>query len=83
MDGGGHVDGMRDVLKGDKMSTFDEERVTKCLPLMGPSQGGVRRGSGEAHFVSDFRVVFFGCRCRSMDRAEKGSPRGNYVANTL
>jgi len=50
---------------------------------MGPSQGGLGRGSGEAHFVSDFRVAFLGCRCRYVDRVKKGSTRGNYGATRL
>ena len=46
------------------MPEFTLTILTALTMEMGPSRGGVRRGSGEAHLVSDFRFVFFGCRCR-------------------
>ena len=46
---------------------------------MGPSGGGVRRGSGEAHLVSDFRFVFLGVgvgMVRGLEKAQPGAITG-------
>jgi hypothetical protein len=67
------------------MPEFTLTILTTLTMEMGPSKGGVRRGSGEAHLVSDFRFVFFGCRCRywlgGWKRLNPGQLRGKQPVN--
>ena len=51
-------------VKGENISLTILTSSQLPRPFLGPSEGGLGRGLGEAQFVSDFRVVFFGCRCR-------------------